>query len=186
MIILASSSITRAKMLTRHGVAFIQKSAPFDEEALTSTNPKTFVYQATIGKMNAYIDAHGLGDIPILCADTVVSANDTILRKAKNKDDAKRILQTQSGNTVSIITCTYYKSQEKTFLDISSTEYLFETFNEDDLTLYLQSNLWEGKAGACMVEGFCKKYIKEVQGYESCAMGLSIDKLLPYLSAKKV
>jgi len=32
-----------------------------------------------------------------------------------------------------------------------------------------------------MVEGFCKKYIKSVQGYESTAMGLSVEKLLPWL-----
>ncbi len=37
------------------------------------------------------------------------------------------------------------------------------------------------KAGACMVEGFCKRYIKEVVGLESTAKGLSIEKLLPFL-----
>ena len=38
-----------------------------------------------------------------------------------------------------------------------------------------------GKAGAIMVEGFCKPYIKSVDGYESTAMGLCVEKLLPYL-----
>jgi len=32
-----------------------------------------------------------------------------------------------------------------------------------------------------MVEGFCKPYIKKVKGYESCAMGLCVEKLLTYL-----
>lgn len=32
-----------------------------------------------------------------------------------------------------------------------------------------------------MVEGFCKPYIKEFIGYESCAMGLTVEKLLMYL-----
>lgn len=32
-----------------------------------------------------------------------------------------------------------------------------------------------------MVEGFCKKYIKNVLGYESTAMGLCIEELLHIL-----
>ena len=35
-----------------------------------------------------------------------------------------------------------------------------------------------------MVEGFCKPYIKNVIGYESCAMGLCIEKLIPFLNNK--
>ena len=45
---------------------------------------------------------------------------------------------------------------------------------------YLNSGECFGKAGAIMVEGFCKPYIKSVKGLESTAMGLSIEKLIPY------
>lgn len=47
---------------------------------------------------------------------------------------------------------------------------------------YLNSNEWEGKAGACMVEGFCKKYIENVIGYESTAMGLTVENIKEFLS----
>ena len=33
-----------------------------------------------------------------------------------------------------------------------------------------------------MVEGFCKPYIKVVKGYESTAMGLCVEKLIPVLN----
>ena len=52
---------------------------------------------------------------------------------------------------------------------------------EDDLERYLDSGEWQGKAGACMVESFCRRYIKEVRGYESTAMGLSVEVLKPFL-----
>ena len=52
---------------------------------------------------------------------------------------------------------------------------------EADLERYLESGLWQGKAGGCMVEGFCKKYIKSVDGYESTAMGLQVESLLPWI-----
>lgn len=32
-----------------------------------------------------------------------------------------------------------------------------------------------------MIEGFCKKYIINVKGYESCAMGLTIEKLRGFI-----
>jgi len=54
-------------------------------------------------------------------------------------------------------------------------------FDEDDLQRYIDSNLWQGKAGACMVEGFCKPYIQEVARKQSCAMGLSVEVLLPWI-----
>ena len=74
-----------------------------------------------------------------------------------------------------------YKSKKLEFLDLSETKYLFYPFDEDDLENYLKGDEWKDKAGACMVEGFCKKYIREVKGLQSCAMGLTIEKLLPFL-----
>ena len=50
MIILASNSISRAKILTDAGVAFRQKGCDFDEDAIVASSPKNFVYQATLGK----------------------------------------------------------------------------------------------------------------------------------------
>jgi len=179
-IILGSSSQTRAQILKDAGVEFIQKSANFDEESLDIKNPAHFVYHATVGKMRSYVDEFGL-DMPVLCADTVVTSGGKLLRKAKNKDDARAILLAQSGSVVSILTCMIFKSKSLEFIDLSRTDYIFDEFDEDKLEDYLNTDEWEGKAGACMVEGFCKDYIREVRGYESTAMGLCIEKLLPFL-----
>ena len=84
---------------------------------------------------------------------------------------------TQSGNVTSIVTCMIYHSKDKKLIDVSQTDYIFSDFDLDDLDRYLESGEWRGKAGACMVEGFCKSYIKEVKGYESTAMGLSVETL---------
>ena len=180
MIILASSSTTRADILREFGIEFIQKGVDFDEDSLKYTTPKEFVYYATLGKFDTAVKKFGI-KTPLLVADTVVTADNQILRKAKNRDDAKRILKLQSGNRVSIITCMIYKSKSKEFLDLSTTDYIFEKFDEDELKEYLNGEEWVGKAGACMVEGFCQKYIKEVIGLESIAKGLGIEKLLPFL-----
>ncbi len=181
MICLCSSSESRALLLNKFGINFIQKSPEYDEDQIITTIAKDFVYTASKGKLEASIKAFGL-EMPLLCADTVIAASDgTILRKAKNREDAKRILLRQSGSQIAIISSLHYQSKQLAFSDISATYYHFAAFNEQDLEVYLDSSLWEGKAGGCMVEGFCKKYIQSVDGYESTAMGLQVEKLLSWI-----
>lgn len=181
MLRLASSSQTRALLLREAGIEFLQESVDFDEDKIIAPTPKNFVYQATLGKYEANLKAFGYEEYPLLVADTVVTSQGLILRKAKCKDDARNILMTQSGNITSIITCMIYQSPKQKIIDISSTDYIFDNFNLDDLDQYLEGNDWRGKAGACMVEGFCKKYIKEVHGDESTAMGLHVEILRRFL-----
>lgn len=181
MIRLASTSQTRAELLKTADIEFIQESVEFDEEQIVASSAKNFVYQATLGKFRTNLEAFGCKDYPLLVADTVVTSNNKILRKAKCVDDARNILMTQSGSITSIVTCLIYKTPSIEIIDISSTDYLFSKFDMDDLEKYLESGEWRGKAGACMVEGFCKNYIKEVRGFESCAMGLTIEVFKPFL-----
>jgi septum formation protein len=173
MLRLASASPTRAQLLKEAGVSFIQESVDFDEDSIVTSCPKNFVYQATHGKYEVNRRTFGIEDYPLLVADTAVTSQGKILRKARSEDEAREILQTQSGSITSIITCMIYESVEKKIIDISSTDYIFAKFSDSDLDRYLKSGEWRGKAGACMVEGFCKKYIKELRGYESTAMGLN-------------
>lgn len=181
MICLCSSSESRALLLKNFRINFVQKSPDYDEEQITTPIAKDFVYTASKGKLEAAIREFGL-EIPLLCADTVIAASDgTILRKAKNAEDARRILNIQSGSTISIISSVHYRSKILAFSDISATHYHFAPFDEGDLEDYLESGLWQGKAGGCMVEGFCKKYIRSVDGFESTAMGLQVETLLPWL-----
>ena len=179
---LCSSSESRALLLRKFGIGFVQKRVDFNEEQIIATVAREFVYTASKGKLEAAEKAYGL-EIPLLCADSVIAtAEGTILRKPRDKEDARRILSMQSGAMISIISSVHFKTQKLLFTDISATHYHFASFDEDDLEQYLQSGLWQGKAGGCMVEGFCKKYIKQVTGLESTAMGLQVETLLPWIS----
>ena len=181
MLCLCSSSESRALLLKKFGIPFIQKTPEYDEEQIRTTVAKDFVYTASKGKLEAGIKAFGL-ETPLLCADTVIAASDgTILRKAKDREDARQILLRQSGSKIAIVSSLHYQSKELAFSNISATHYHFAPFDEQDLEAYLESGLWKGKAGGCMVEGFCKKYILSVDGFESTAMGLQVEKLLPWI-----
>ncbi|MFV0561460.1 septum formation inhibitor Maf [Malaciobacter mytili] len=181
MIRLGSNSPTRALLLKNFGIDFIQSGGNFDEDSIITTNPKAFCYEATKGKFEELYKKYGIEELPLLVADSVVTCNNELLRKAKDLDDAKRMLQLQSANKTSVISCMIYKSKKLELIDISITTYEFDKFDPKHMQEYLDSKECMGKAGAIMVEGFCKPYIKSVKGYESTAMGLCVEKLKPYL-----
>lgn len=181
MIRLGSNSPTRALILKNHKIEFVQNGGAFDEDSITTTNPKSFCYEATKGKFDELYKKYGVEDMPLLVADSVVTCDGKLLRKAKDLDDAIAMLELQSGNKTSVITCMIYKSKERELIDISITTYEFSKFDENDMKKYLDSKECFGKAGAIMVEGFCKPYIKSVKGFESTAMGLCVEKLKMFM-----
>ncbi|RXJ84484.1 septum formation inhibitor Maf [Arcobacter cloacae] len=181
MLRLGSNSPTRALILKNFGVDFIQNGGDFDEDSIKTTNPKSFCYEATKGKFNELYNKYGIEDMPLLVADSVVTCEGKLLRKAKDLNDAKAMLELQSENITSVITCMIYKSKVKEIIDISVTTYEFKKFDKNHMDEYLSSGECFGKAGAIMVEGFCKPYIKKVIGYESTAMGLCAEKLKMFI-----
>jgi septum formation protein len=186
MIRLASSSPTRAKLLKKAGIDFIQSEVEFDEESLLDSfkNPLDFVKAAAKGKLDAAVKKYGL-KIPIVVADSVVVADGEILRKAKDEREAFLMLKRQSGNKIEIVTYMIFKDEEE-IEDLDKTLFIFDEFDEKDIKSYLKSGLWRGKAGACMVEGFCRRYIKKVIGEESTAMGLQVKKLKEIIKSKQI
>lgn len=181
MIRLGSNSQTRALILKNRGIDFVQNGSDFDEDSITNTDPLQFVQIATKAKFEELYKRFGCQPYPLLVADTVVTTQGKLLRKPKDIEDAKRMLLLQSNSTTSIITCMIYKTKQLELFDISTTTYRFLPFEKDHLEMYLRSGKCLGKAGAIMVEDFCKPYIIDVDGFESTAMGLCIEKLSNYL-----
>ena len=176
--ILCSNSKTRAKLLKKAGIEFIQKSCEFDEEQIKTNDPYDFVIKVSYGKFKECLKCFKDN---LVAADTIVSDGEKILRKANSIKEAREILLYQSGKRIKIITSMWVKFKGQIFNRLDETIYEFREFDKEDLENYLKSGEWRGKAGACMVEGFCKKYIKSVKGYESTAMGLCVEELIRIL-----
>lgn len=104
-----------------------------------------------------------------------------LLRKAKTPTQARIMLELQSGNPISIITAFAYQSHKGFFCNIDCAEFLLDEFCQYDIECYVKSSLWQGSAGCVKVEGFHKGYILSQKGLESCALGLSFERILPFL-----
>ncbi|MCE3039542.1 septum formation inhibitor Maf [Helicobacter anatolicus] len=181
MITLVSNSPTRQKILREYQIAFQQVSIDFDEESIASIVPKTFAYEACKHKLERALQELG-SDCAILVADSVVSVSSCMQRKPKTKEEAREMLEKQSGQEIAIITAQILKTSKIEVCDISQTILKLQEFHKIDLKEYLESSLWQGKAGAVMVEGFHSKYIIKQKGLFSTALGLSVEKFLPFFA----
>ena len=63
LIRLGSNSQTRALILRNNNIDFIQNGGDFDEDSIKTKDPKSFVYQATLGKYNELLKKYGVEDV---------------------------------------------------------------------------------------------------------------------------
>ena len=180
MIVLASSSPTRANLLKNAGIEFEQISCSFDESKIAkSLKPEIYVQNVVKAKKEQFLKANG-ELFNLLFADSCVACGDQILGKAKDENEALDMLNLQSGNECSVYTAMIFVGKFE-LINVSKTTYKFAKFDEQDLEKYLKNGDWQGKAGAMTIENFNKKYIISQHGETSTAMGLNLKILKAFL-----
>ena len=181
MIILASSSVTRAKVLRDHGVKFEQVFFDYDEGGVDKNlPPHVYVQKIVAVKKEQFLKANE-NTKNVVFADSVVVCSGKILGKAKDEQEALKMLLMQSGNVAKIVTAMIFLGEKFELFNVSFAEYKFAKFDEADLHNYLSGDLWQGKAGAMTIENFNKKYILSQNGETSTAMGLNVKILKAFL-----
>ena len=180
MIILASSSPTRANLLKNAGIEFRQISFSFDESKIAkSLKPEIYVQNVVKAKKEQFLMANGKL-LNLLFADSCVACGDQILGKAKDENEALDMLNLQSESECSVYTAMIFVGKFE-LINVSKTTYKFAKFDKQDLEKYLKNGDWQGKAGAMTIENFNKKYILSQHGETSTAMGLNLKILKAFL-----
>ncbi|OKA46378.1 septum formation inhibitor Maf [Helicobacter pylori] len=176
-LILGSQSGARANLLKEHGIEFEQKALYFDEESLKTTDPREFVYLACKGKLEKAKELL-TNNCAIVVADSVVSVNNQMQRKAKNRQEALEFLKCQNGNEIEVLTCSALISPELEWLDLSVFRARLKAFDPSEMEKYLESGLWQESAGCVRLEDFHKPYIKSSSENLSVGLGLNVEGLL--------
>ena len=181
MIFLASSSQTRAKILRQSGINFEQIFFNYDEGGVDKNlPPHVYVQKIVAAKKEQFLKANS-GVKNVVFADSVVVCDGKILGKAKDENEAFKMLKMQSENSARIVTAMIFLGEKFELFNVSFAEYKFAKFDEADLQNYLSGDLWRGKAGAMTIENFNKKYILSQNGETSTAMGLNVKILKAFL-----
>jgi len=171
MLILASASEWRARLLKEAGFDFEIIPTDFDEAPYQQSihDPETLVKVLAEKKAEACQENLSDKSATILAADTIVWASNQIIGKPTDRDDAKRIISLLSGTTHEVWTgvCIYKKI---TFADKASVT--FRSMTDQEIESYLDTNDWIGKAGAYQLQRNIGQFVEKIVGDEGTVIGL--------------
>lgn len=149
-IILASGSPRRSQLMTAAGYQFTVQVASDEAECgmcSRETAPEMVARYAYRKAADiALKNSAGL----IIAADTVASCVGQILGKPRDVDHAESTLRLLSGRRHDVYTgvCVWSVKQSRCFVDVVRTELDMCPLSDEMLAEYLDSMMWENKAGA--------------------------------------
>ena len=113
----------------------------------------------------------------------MVTFQDEMLGKPKDREDAKRMLELLSNNKQVVITavCVIKDQQITTFTD--ATTVTFKELSNQEIEDYLDTNEWQGKAGAYAIQGVASKFVEKIDGDLENVIGMPMYKVIKYLEA---
>lgn len=140
-----------------------------DEEALVSEN----------AARKAQAAAPEYADAIVIGADTIVAYDGVIYGKPVDRADAKKMLQTLSGNTHKVYTgiCLIDTKTGKTVGGSSVCEVTFPKLKEREIEEYLDSGEPFDKAGAYGIQGRGALLVDHIEGDYYTVVGLSVSLL---------
>lgn len=182
-LILASGSPRRAQLLSAAGYSFSVMVADDSAECGMCSRETAPEMVARYAYRKAADVATRLDRGFIIAADTVASCVGQILGKPRDQAHAESILRTLSGRRHDVYTgiCLWSVEQQKCLVDVVRTELEMAPLSEEMLAEYLESMLWEGKAGAFGYQDG-NDWLKVLNdGSESNVVGLPMERLAELL-----
>ncbi|MDR0464943.1 MAG: Maf family protein [Treponema sp.] len=182
-IILASGSLQRQKYFKLLGLPFNAASADIDESLCTHTDPTMLTRELAKLKTEKLINKMKQKPLWIFGADTVIAINEKIFGKAKIREDAGAILKELSGKQHNVITsmALYNVRKEKTDIRTSCSTVTFAHLSEAEIEWYLDTNEWQGAAGAYRIQGLGGCFIQKIEGCPSNVVGLPLNEFYAML-----
>jgi septum formation protein len=119
----------------------------------------------------------------VLGLDTITFCGSEVFFKPRDADDARRMLNAQSGRWVDVATgvCLFDRSMGKSFKDVVLTCVKLKSLFASDIENYIKSEEWMGRAGGMDVEGRGSMFVEEIRGCFYNILGLPISRLHDFL-----
>jgi septum formation protein len=180
--ILASASPRRRQLLTEAGYLFEVDPSEIDEPEPSGPIPVA-EYVANLAWRKASSVATRRKTGLILGADTACSVGGIILNKPVDRDDAERMIRLQEGREIDVVTglCLYRADRGEWVGSAEVTVCRCRALSDSERLEHLNSNRWEGKAGAYGVQDN-DPFVTVVRGSWSNVVGLPLERLAAILA----
>ncbi|MGI9472643.1 MAG: Maf family protein [Rubripirellula sp.] len=182
-LVLASGSPRRAQLLTAAGYEFTVMVAAADAECGVCSRETAPEMVARYAYRKAADVAQRIDSGLVLAADTVASCVGQILGKPRDQAHAEQTLRLLSGRRHDVYTgvCLWSVEQQKCLVEVVRTELEMLPLSDAMLEEYLDSMLWEGKAGAFGYQDGNDWLAVRGGGSESNVVGLPMERLAELL-----
>ena len=174
LLVLASASPRRLELLRQIGLMpdFVDP-AEIDETPRRDEAPAAHALRLAEEKLRAVMPRHP-GDY-ILAADTVVACGRRILPKTMDPASARRCLELLSGRRHRVHSGIALASPDgRVSLRHVDSQVAFKRLSTAEITAYLASGEWRGKAGGYAIQGRAAALIRFISGSYSNVVGLPL------------
>lgn len=169
-LILGSGSPRRRELLAQIGVVPDEiRPADIDETPHKNELPRPYAARLAVEKAQA-IESDDL----ILSADTVVAVGRRILGKPEDAGQAAQFLMLLSGRRHRVITGVALRLGDKVWSRQVETVVKFKRLSDMEISAYLRSNEWQGKAGGYAIQGIGGAFIPAINGSYTNVVGLPL------------
>lgn len=179
-LVLASASPRRLGLLQQMGIDPDHlHPTDVDETPMKAELPRQLALRLAKDKAVAALawskrDADWTGSY-ILTADTVVAVGRRILPKAETRDEAESCLRLLSGRSHRVWTGLALVSPSGAIAArLVETRLRFKRLSHAELTAYLASDEWRGKAGGYAIQGLAGAFVVKLQGSYPSVVGLPL------------
>lgn len=173
-LILASASPRRRELLAQIGyVPDAIAPADIDETEKPGEEPRRLAERLAREKAEA-VRARYPGDV-VLTADTVVAVGRRILPKTETRNEAEECLRLLSGRAHRVFTGMAVTGPgDEMRLRLNETRVKVRRLSEAQITAYLDSGEWQGKAGGYGIQGAFAAHIIQLVGSYTSVVGLPL------------
>lgn len=186
-LVLASVSPRRRELLREAGYTFEIADPPFAEpdEQRPHVSPEQYTESLAYFKASSVAAAHR--NKTILAADTIAFIDGEIIGKPADRDDARRILQRLSNTTHRVITgvALLDPATDRRMIDHDISTIVCRHLSPEQIETYLDTNQWQGKAGAYGIQDHGDLFVEQVVGSFTNVVGLPMEKLAAMFAAWK-
>ena len=185
-IVLASSSPNRKKLLENSGLSVTTFTPDADESTEGLSTEDAMKKNARV-KMETYLNSPSFRpDTVAVSADTLVEIDGTLLGKPKDREDAKRMLEHLSGRVQKVYTgCSVYLPESRNTVTFCDTaDVVFRTLTPEDIESYLDTDEWQGAAGAYRLQKTGYTLVERIDGDWATVVGLPIKRIIGILQPR--
>ena len=173
-LILASASPRRQDLLARIGVR-PDKIIPADIDETPHKGELPRLHAGRLAGEKAVKVRELEPGAYILAADTVVGVGRRILPKAEDENTARQCLELLSGRAHRVYTGVCLMTPEgRTHNRIVETRLKMKRLSGPEISAYLDSREWAGKAGGYGIQGLAGAFISHINGSYTNVVGLPV------------